>query len=235
MNSLKDILEKSILDDIENTIQYGDDASRIMDFINFLVDSSKDSYKEYVNDIIAFCIKNNGELVCDRSKLPNSVDKNEQIALALTYSLLFNESSYTKFDTKILPKSLKKLTFINCSIIYIGILGDNNLPIDITAEGATIDITALESNNTIKLGKIECNKLIIGDHQLNNVYPIGVSFKPGTTITRRLELTECSELYQIIGKKLNIKNIELHQDFVRNLLRKTGVLNKDTRVWISNN
>ena len=241
MNSLKDILEKSMLDDIENTIQYGDDASRIMDFINFLVDSSKDSYKEYANDIVAFCIKNNlitckknGELVCDRSKLPNSVDKDEQIALALTYSLLFNESSYTNFNTKFLPKSLKKLTFINCSIICIGILGNNNLPIDITAEGATIDITALESNNTIKLGKIICDKLIIGDHYLNSVYPVGVSFKPGTTITKRLELTECSELYEIVGKKLNIKNIELHQNFARNLLRKTGVLNQDTKVWTAN-
>ena len=113
--------------------------------------------------------------------------------------------------------------------------GDNNLSIDITAEGATIDITALESNNAIKLGKIICDKLIIGDHQLNNVYPIGVSFKPGTTITKRLELTDCSELYQIIGKKLNIKNIELHQNFARNLLRKTGVLNQDTKVWTANN
>lgn len=162
MNSLKDVLEASILD-IDANMKAGDDASRIMDYINFLVDSSKDSYKDYVNDIVAFCIKNNlitckknGELVCDKSKLPNSVDKNEQIAFTLAYSLLFNTSSYTNFNTKILPKSLKKLTFINCSTIYIGILGNNNLPIDITAEGATIDITALESNNTIKLGKIIC-------------------------------------------------------------------------------
>ena len=242
MNSLKDILEKSILDDIEDTIQYGDDASRIMDYINFLVDSSKDSYKKYVNDIVAFCIKNNliackknGELVCDRSKLPNNVDQNEQIAFTLAYSLLFNTSSYTNFNTKILPKSLKKLTFVNCDNIYIGLTGDNNLSIDITAEGATIDITPLESNNTIKLGKIICDKLIIGDHQLNRVYPVGVSFKPGTTITRRLELTECSELYEIVGKKLNIKNIELHPNFARNLLRKTGVLNQDTKVWTANN
>jgi hypothetical protein len=241
MNSLKNILEKSILDDIENTIQYGDDASRIMDYINFLVDSSEDNYKDNVNDIVAFCIKNNlitckknGELVCDRSKLPTSVDLNEKITFALAYSLLFNASSYTNFNTKILPKSLKKLTFLNCSIVHIGILGNNNLPIDITAEGATIDITALESNNTIKLGKIICDKLIIGDHHLNNVYPVGVSFKPGTTITKRLELTECSELYEIVGKKLNIKNIELHQNFARNLLRKTGVLNEDTKVWIAN-
>jgi hypothetical protein len=241
MNSLKDILEKSILDDIENTIQYGDDASRIMDYINFLVDSSEDNYKDNVNDIVAFCIKNNlitckknGELVCDRSKLPNNVDLNEKTTFALAYSLLFNASSYTNFNTKILPKSLKKLTFLNCSIVHIGILGNNNLPIDITAEGATIDITALESNNTIKLGKIICDKLIIGDHQNNKVYPTGVSFKPGTTITKRLELTECSELYEIVGKKLNIKNIELHQNFARNLLRKTGVLNEDTKVWIAN-
>ena len=242
MNSLKDILEKSILDDVEDTIQYGDNASRIMDYINFLVDSSKDGYKEYANDIINFCIrtgivscKKNGELVCDKSKLPNSVDQNEQMAFILANSLLFNESSYTNFNTKILPRSLKKLTFVNCSNIYIGLKGDNNLSIDITAEGATIDITPLESNNTIKLGKIICDKLIIGDHQLNRVYPVGVSFKPGTTITRRLELTECSELYEIVGKKLNIKNIELHPNFARNLLRKTGVLNQDTKVWTANN
>ena len=56
MKTIKDVLEASILD-IDANMKAGDDASRIMDYINFLVDSSKDSYKEHVNDIVSFCIK----------------------------------------------------------------------------------------------------------------------------------------------------------------------------------
>ena len=58
MKSIYNLYEASILD-IDANMKAGDDASRIMDYINFLVDSSKDSYKEHVNDIVAFCIKNN--------------------------------------------------------------------------------------------------------------------------------------------------------------------------------
>lgn len=39
-----------------------------MDYINFLVDSSKDSYKEHVNDIVIFCIKNN-LITCKKNKV----------------------------------------------------------------------------------------------------------------------------------------------------------------------
>ena len=233
--------EASILD-IEGTIKDGDNVVYIIDYIKFLAESKRlERYDESdINDVINYCLKYNvlvcnkpGEIVCDYSNLEKGA-RDDRMSFFKSYSLVCAASGI-EIDTKLLTKSIKKITFKNFKTeICLDLFGNNDLSgVDLEFTEGNLKITAMDSDAIVKFGKVNCNTLYVRDNLNKDIHPKGISLKTGSTI-QTLDLSKCHQLGLLIGKKLNISSIALNPNFVEYAVRNSGFANQNTKAWVVN-
>lgn len=235
------ISEASILD-IDGTLAETDAAICIVEYVKFLAASKRlETYEDNdVNDIIRYCVKykvltsnKSGEIVCNYDALATGA-KDDRRSFALSYSVVCS-SSGIDVNTNNFPKSVKKITFENFSTeICLDLYGNNDLSgIDLEFMSGHIKITAVNNETIVKLGKVNCNTLYIRGNSNRDICPKGISLKTGSKI-QILDLSKCERLESLIGKKLDIGSLILHQNFVGYAVRNSGVVNPNTVVWAAN-
>ena len=138
-------------------------------------------------------------------------------------------------NTNNFPKSVKKITFENFSTeICLDLYGNNDLSnVDLEFTSGHIKITTVNNETIVKLGKVNCNTLYIRGNSNRDICPKGISLKTGSKI-QILDLSKCERLESLIGKKLDIGSLILHQNFVGYTVRNSGVVNPNTVVWAAN-
>ena len=249
------LVEESILDNIENTMASGNDITIIADFVkNVLSNNPNKDVQQYINssnDVLDTLIQfvlidniiscNNGELVLDYEvfrKRPRTKDLDIRDYLSILYQGIFSFQLF--IEPKKLPKGIKALTLKNVpntDIATITMIGDNNLStLDINHEGGKLNIVHSNSNKPIKLGKIICGELFIcGFTKINNIYPIGLSFKSGTVIDRLyLKSINCSKITKIEGKDLNIGCICISSRVIKDIFTNIGFALAGTDIEVIN-
>lgn len=233
--------EASILD-IEGTIKDGDNAVCIIDYVKFLAESKRlERYDDDdINGVINYCIKYNvltinkpGEIVCNYDALATGA-RDDRKSFALSYSLVCAVSGI-EMNMNIFPKSIKKITFKNFNTeICLDLFGNNDLSnIDLEFIEGHLKITAMNNNEIIKFGKVNCNTLYVRDNINKDIHPKGISLKAGSAI-QILDLSKCQQLGLLIGKKLNIGSIALNPNFVEHAVRNSGFANQNTKAWVVN-
>ena len=122
----KEKIDESSILDIEGTIKDGNNTVCIIDYIKFLAESKRlERYDESdINDVINYCLKYNvlvcnkpGEIVCDYSNLEKGA-RDDRMSFFKSYSLVCAASGI-EIDTKLLTKSIKKITFKNFKQKYV--------------------------------------------------------------------------------------------------------------------
>jgi hypothetical protein len=235
------ISEASILD-IDGTLAETDAAIYIAEYVKFLAESKRleDYTDEEINDVIRYCVKYKvltsnkpGEIVCNYDALAAGA-RDDRRSFAFSYSLVCSASGIDMY-TDIFPKSIKKITFKNFDTeVCLDLYGNTDLShVDIEFPEGHLRITAMTDNAIVKLGKVNCNTLYIRDNRNRDIRPKGISLKTGSKI-QILDLSKCERLGSLIGKKLDIGSLILHQNFVGYMVRNSGFVNQNTTVWASN-
>lgn len=235
------ISESSILD-IDGTLAETDAAICIIDYVKFLADSKRlETYNDNdINDIICYCVKHKvltsnkpGEIVCNYDALVTGV-KDDRRSFAISYGLVCSASGID-INTNNFPKSIKKITFENFSTeICLDFYGNNDLSsVDLEFITGHIKITAVNNDTIVKLGKVNCNTLYLRGNSNRDICPKGISLKTGSKI-QILDLSKCEQLGSLIGKKLDIGSLILHQNFVGYAVHNSGFVNPNTAVWAVN-
>lgn len=235
-------IEEGLLSGQDSTLKDGANTACIIDYINFLAKSKKmERYEESdINDVVNYCLKYDvlvcnkpGEIVCDYSNLENG-SRDDRMSFFKSYSLVCTASGI-EIDTKLLTKSIKKITFKNFDTeVCLDVFGNNDLSnIDLEFTEGHLKITAMDNDAIVKLGKVNCNTLYVRDNLNKDIHPKGISLKTGSTI-QILDLSKCYQLGLLIGKKLNIGSIALNPNFVELSVRNSGFANQNTRAWVVN-
>lgn len=235
------ISEASILD-IDGTLAETDAAICIIDYVKFLAASKRlETYDDNdVNDVIRYCVKykvltsnKSGEMVCNYDALAAGA-KDDRRSFAMSYSLVCAASGID-MNTNNFPKSIKKITFENFDTeICLDLYGNNDLSsVDLEFVSGHIKITAVNNDTTVKLGKVNCNTLYVRGNSNRDICPKGISLKTGSKI-QILDLSKCEQLGSLIGKKLDIGSLILHQNFVGYAVHNSGFVNPNTAVWAVN-
>jgi hypothetical protein len=238
----KKCVKEGLLSGQDATLKGGENIACIIDYVNILAKSkSMEKYDESdINDVVNYCLKYNalacnkpGEIVCDYSNLEKGA-RDDRMSFIKSYSLVFAASGI-EIDTKLLTKSIKKITFKNFNTeICLDIFGDNDLSnIDLEFTEGHLKITAMDSDAIVKFGKVNCNTLYVRDNLNKDTHPKGISLKTGSAI-QILDLSRCHQLGLLIGKKLNIGSISLNPNFVEQVIRNSGFANQNTRAWVVN-
>ena len=238
----KEKIDEASLLDIEGSIKYGDNAVCIIDYVNFLAKSNThEPYTENdINGVINYCLKYNvltcnksGEILCDYGNLEKGAN-NDKMMFFKSYSLVCSASGID-IDTKLLPKSIKKITFKNFNTeLCLDIFGNNDLSgVDLEFMGGNLKITTMDNDAIVKFGKVNCNTLYVRDNRNKDIHTKGISLKTGSTI-QTLDLSKCQQLGLLIGKKLNIGNIALNPNFAEHAVRNSGFANQNTKAWVVN-
>jgi hypothetical protein len=238
----KKCVKEGLLSGQDATLKDGDNIACILDYVSILAKSKRlERYDENdIKDVVNYCTKYNalvcnkpGEIVCDYSNLEKG-GRDDRKSFAMAYSLAF-ASSGIEIDTNLLSKSIKKITFKNfdpeiCLCLY----GNNDLSsVDIEFPEGELTIIPMADAGIIKFGKVNCNALNVRDHRSREIYPEGISLKTGSKI-QTLDLSRCERLGSLIGKKLDIGSLTLHQNFVGYAVRNSGFVNQRTAVWAAN-
>ena len=235
------ISEASILD-IDGTLAESDAAICIVEYVKFLAESKRlEEYTdEEINDIIRYCVKYKvltsnkpGEIVCNYDALGTGA-RDDRRSFAFSYSIVCSASGID-INTNNFPKSIKKITFKNfITEICLDLYGNNDLSgVDLEFTEGHLRITAMNNDAIVKLGKVNCNTLYIRDNRNRDIHPKGISLKTGSKI-QILDLSKCERLGSLIGKKLDIGSLILHQNFVGYMVHNSGFVNQNTTVWASN-
>lgn len=235
------ISEASILD-IDGTLAETDAAICIAEYVKFLAESKRlEKHPDVeINDIIRYCVKYKvltsnkpGEIVCNYDALAAGA-RDDRKSFALSYSLVCS-SSGIDMNTNNFPKSIKKLTFENFGTeVCLDFYGNNDLShVDLEFVEGHIKIMPMTDDAIVKLGKVNCNTLYIRDNRNRDIRPKGISLKTGSKI-QILDLSKCERLGSLIGKKLDIGSLILHQNFVGYMVHNSGFVNQNTTVWASN-
>lgn len=239
----KKCVKEGLLSGQDATLKYGENIVCILDYVNILAKSKSrtERYDESdINDVVEYCLKYNvltcnkpGEIVCDYSNLEKGA-KDDRMLFFKSYSLVCAPSGIN-IDTKLLTKSIKKITFKNFDTeICLDIFGDNDLSsVDLEFTEGHLKITAIDSDAIVKFGKVNCNTLYVRDNLNKDIHPKGISLKTGSTI-QILDLSKCHQLGLLIGKKLNIGSIALNPNFVEHAVRNSGFANQNTKAWVVN-
>jgi hypothetical protein len=238
----KKCVKEGLLSGQDSTLKGGENIACILDYVNILAKSKRmERYDESdINDVVNYCLKYNalvcnkpGEIVCDYSNLEKGA-RDDRMSFIKSYSLVFAASGI-EIDTKLLTKSIKKITFKNFNTeICLDIFGDNDLSnIDLEFTEGHLKITAMDSDAIVKFGKVNCNTLYVRDNLNKDTHPKGISLKTGSAI-QILDLSRCHQLGLLIGKKLNIGSISLNPNFVEQVIRNSGFANQNTRAWVVN-
>ncbi len=235
------ISEASILD-IDGTLAETDAAICIIDYVKFLADSKRlETYDNNdINDVIRYCVKYKvltsnkpGEIICNYDALATGA-RDDRRSFALSYGLVCSASGID-INTNNFPKSIKKITFENFSTeICLDFYGNNDLSsVDLEFVTGHIKITAVNNDTIVKLGKVNCNTLYLRGNSNRDICPKGISLKTGSKI-QILDLSKCEQLGSLIGKKLDIGSLILHQKFVGYAVHNSGFVNPNTAVWAVN-
>lgn len=238
----KKCVKEGLLSGQDSTLKDGENIACILDYVNILAESKKmEKYDESdISDVVNYCLKYNvlscnksGEIVCDYGNLEKGA-KYDRMLFFKSYSLVCAASGI-EIDTKLLTKSIKKITFKNFDTeVCLDIFGDNDLSsVDLEFTEGHLKITAMDSDAIVKFGKVNCNTLYVRDNLNKDIHPKGISLKTGSTI-QILDLSKCRQLGSLIGKKLNIGSISLNPNFVEYAVRNSGFANQNTRAWVVN-
>lgn len=238
----KKCVKEGLLSGQDATLKDGENITYILDYVNILAKSKRlERYDESnINDVVNYCLKYDvlvcnkpGEIVCDYSNLEKGA-KDDRKSFALSYCIVCDASDI-EIDTKLLTKSIKKITFKNFNTeICLDLYGDNDLSnVDLEFPEGHLKITAMNSDEIVKFGKVNCNTLYVRDNLNKDIHPKGISLKTGSTI-QILDLSKCCQLGSLIGKKLNIGSIALNPNFVEHTVRNSGFANQNTRAWVVN-
>lgn len=238
----KKCVKEGLLSGQDATLKGGENIACILDYVNILAKSKRmERYDESdINDVVNYCLKYNalvcnkpGEIVCDYSNFEKGA-RDDRMSFIKSYSLVFATSGI-EIDTKLLTKSIKKITFKNFNTeICLDLYGDNDLSgVDLEFPEGHLKITAMNNDAVVKLGKVNCNTLYVRDNLNKDIHPKGISLKTGSTI-QILDLSKCHQLGLLIGKKLNIGSISLNPNFVEYAVRNSGFANQNTRAWVVN-
>lgn len=238
----KKCVKEGLLSGQDATLKGGENIACILDYVNILAKSKRmERYDESdINDVVNYCLKYNvlvcnkpGEIVCDYSNLEKGA-RDDRMMFIKSYSLVCAASGI-EIDTKLLTKSIKKITFKNFDTeVCLDIFGNNDLSsVDLEFTEGHLKITAIDSDAIIKFGKVNCNTLYVRDNLNKDIHPKGISLKTGSTI-QILDLSKCYQLGSLIGKKLNIGSIALNPNFVEHVVRNSGFANQNTRAWVVN-
>ena len=237
----KKCVKEGLLSGQDSTLKNGDNNACIIDYINILAKSKRfERYDESdINDVIDYCLKYNvlvcnkpGEIVCDYSNFEKGEVGDRKSYKS--YSLVCAASGID-INTKLLTKSIKKITFKNFdNEVCLDLFGNNDLStVDLEFTEGNINITAMDNDAIVKFGKVNCNTLYVKDNFNKDIHPKGISLKTGSTI-QILDLSKCYQLGLLIGKKLNIGSIALNPNFVEQAVRNSGFANQSTRAWVVN-
>ena len=238
----KKCVKEGLLSGQDATLKGGENIACILDYVNILAKSKRmERYDESdINDVVNYCLKYNvlvcnkpGEIVCDYSNLEKGA-RDDRMMFIKSYSLVCAASGI-EIDTKLLTKSIKKITFKNFDTeVCLDIFGDNDLSsVDLEFTEGHLKITAIDSDAIVKFGKVNCNTLYVRDNLNKDIHPKGISLKTGSTI-QTLDLSKCQQLGLLIGKKLNIGSIALNPNFVEHAVRNSGFANQNTKAWVVN-
>ena len=238
----KKCVKEGLLSGQDATLKGGENIACILDYVNILAKSKRmERYDESdINDVVNYCLKYNvlvcnkpGEIVCDYSNLEKGA-RDDRMMFIKSYSLVCAASGI-EIDTKLLTKSIKKITFKNFDTeVCLDVFGNNDLSsVDLEFTEGHLKITAIDSDAIIKFGKVNCNTLYVRDNLNKDIHPKGISLKTGSTI-QILDLSKCYQLGSLIGKKLNIGSIALNPNFVEHTVRNSGFANQNTRAWVVN-
>lgn len=240
----KKCVKEGLLSGQDATLKGGENIACILDYVNILAKSKKQSrFEQYdesdINYIIDYCLKYDvlvcnkpGEIVCDYSNIGKGEIDNKN--LYKLYSLICSVTGI-EIDTKLLTKSIKKITFKNFdNVVSLKLFGNNDLSnVDLEYIEGNINITAMDNDAIIKFGKVNCNTLYVRDNNTKDIHPKGISLKTGSTI-QTLDISDCAQLGLLIGKKLNIGNIVLNPNFAEYAIRNSGFAKQDTRARVVN-
>lgn len=238
----KKCVKEGLLSGQDAMLKGGENIACILDYVNILAKSKRmERYEESdINDVVNYCLKYDvlvcnkpGEIVCDYSNLENG-SRDDRMSFFKSYSLVCAASGI-EIDTKLLTKSIKKITFKNFDTeVCLDVFGNNDLSsVDLEFTEGHLKITAIDSDAIIKFGKVNCNTLYVRDNLNKDIHPKGISLKTGSTI-QILDLSKCYQLGSLIGKKLNIGSIALNPNFVEHAVRNSGFANQNTRAWVVN-
>ena len=214
--------ESSMLSDIENTLNVGDDVIKFAEyFVNsynaFIIHSSKrvkDVEKEAFNLIKNGIIKlGNNSAIIDVKLLTNGYDMEWHNLYPMYIGLLAN-----------CPKTIKKIVFIN-------VTRDINTPTIHVESNVSFDIEAYsDDNNTpgelviickepkLKLKNIICGKLILISATMKTL-----SFN--TISANEINFDNITSLSTFDGKFNGVKKILLTDNFIKNYFNQFGVSN----------
>lgn len=235
-------VEEGLLAGQDATLKDGDNIACILDYVSILAKSKRlERYDENeIKDVVNYCIKYNalvcnkpGEIVCDYSNFEKG-GREDRKSFAMAYSLAF-ASSGIEIDTNLLTKSIKKITFKNFDTdVCLDLYGNNDLSsVDLEFPEGHLMIITMTDDAIVKLGKVNCNTLYVRDNRNRGIHSKGISLKSGSKI-QILDLSKCERLGSLIGKKLDIGSLILHQNFVEYAVRNSGFANQNTRAWVVN-
>lgn len=236
----KKCVKEGLLSGQDPTLKDGENIACILDYVNILAKSkSLERYDESdIKDVIDYCMKYNalmcnkpGEIVCDYSNFEKGGRDGDRKSFAMTYSLVFS-SSGIEINTNLLTKSIKKITFKNFDTdLCLDIYGNNDLSsVDLEFPEGHLMIITMTDDAIVKLGKVNCNTLYVRDNRNRGIHSKGISLKSGSKI-QILDLSKCERLGSLIGKKLDIGSLILHQNFVGYAVHNSGFVNQNTNVW----
>lgn len=227
-------LDESLLDDIDDTIEFGDKYADIYNFINWWMESSSDVYngsafdpkydkKDIVKRLLNVVSYKNGEFNID-IKVANRDDE------------LFDIFDYTTIylSKKIgIPSFIKTINFINVgNNSYMDLCSQINdmskLKITCTGkEKAGLNVT-IQTNVTGKiiLPVINTTLTLIVARTVESI-----TFPKGTNI-ENLELSYCLKVTEINGELKGVTNFSIPKHFAKELVKTSLGLNPNTKIII---
>ena len=230
MKSINDILEASILGDVEDTIQAGDD---VVEFAQWFIDSAEEGFALMGNDkfdsegvlpSFAACITSpyKGVFIIDTFKIFDSKNKG---ALHLCDRMHLTEKSLKK-----LPKYVKTIKIYNFkySDYYLSCYTNDisKLNIEVYAdEGKSYgDLACIFwnklKNKNVKFGQITCSKFRIGTYAAK-IESIMLA-KDSTMI--EVDLSENENLTDIYGRFEHAMTVKFPRQLVARQLASAGII-----------
>lgn len=230
MRSINDILEASILGDVEDTIQAGDD---VVEFAQWFIDSAEEGYALMGNDkfdgegvlpALATCITSpsKGVFIIDIFKI---FDSNNKGAVHLCDRIHLTEKSLKK-----LPKYVKTIKIYNFRYgdyylsCYTNDVSKVNIEVYSDAGKSYGDLACIFwnklKNKNVKLGQITCSKFRIGTYAAK-IESIMLA-KDSTMI--EVDLSENENLTDIYGRFEHAMTVKFPRQLVARQLASAGII-----------
>lgn len=226
----KKIDEASLLGDIEDTIQAGDD---VVEFANWLIDSAEEGYALMGNDkfdgegvlpALAACITSpsKGVFIVDIFKI---FDSNNKGAIHLCDRIHLTEKSLKK-----LPKYVKTIKIYNFRYgdyqlsCYTNDISKLNIEVYSDAGKSYGDLACIFwnklKNKNVKLGQITCSKFRLGTYA-SKIESIMLA-KDSTMI--EVDLSENENLTDIYGRFEHAMSVKFPRQVVARQLASAGII-----------